>query len=163
MMLVSCSKEEPNEGSVNPTPGEETVSFVGTHWEGTLEFNDTVSGQVLHLKYLRTLEFYTDSTGLMEQTVLSPWNGSPTPFEIRYVMETLVSGHVTLTNPTGTESHVDLIYNPVDTTITFSEPGLTSWQHEKYDMVFHKVYDNYTPEQHAKFDRVFHKVNNNVE
>ena len=75
MLLVSCSKEEPNEGSVNPTPGQETVSFVGTHWEGALEFNDTVSGQVLHLKYLRTLEFYTDSTGLMEQTMLSPWNG----------------------------------------------------------------------------------------
>ena len=145
MLIVSCSKEEPNEGSVNPTPGQETVSFVGTHWEALLDFNDIIAGSEIHFVYNMTMEFFTDSTGRMMQTMLEPYSFDPAPFDFVYQFDGETSGSMTEFNMYGEQLEtLRITYDKVSETITVSN-------------------DNYTPEQHAKFDRVFHKVNNNVE
>lgn len=145
MTAVSCGKEEPNEGSVNPTPGQETVSFVGTHWEAHLDFNDIIAGSEIHFVYNMTMEFFTDSTGRTMQTMLEPNSFDPAPFDFVYQFDGETSGSMTEFNMYGEQLEtLRITYDKVSETITVSN-------------------DNYTPEQHAKFDRVFHKVNNNVE
>ena len=135
---MSCKKEDTN-ASIIPTPENPSVSFVNTHWNAHLSFTETVSGSPVEFEFELSMTFYSDSTGLIEQTTIKPFN-DVAQFSFTYDFDGISTGNLYQTNMYGQQLHpMILLYEKEGETITLTRDDYSEDEHTKFDQVYHRV------------------------
>ena len=137
-MAVSCQKEK-TENHQSEIPENQSVSFVNTHWNAHLSFTETVSGSPVEFEFELSMTFYSDSTGLIEQTTIKPFN-DVAQFSFTYDFDGISTGNLYQTNMYGQQLHpMILLYEKDEETITLTRDDYSEDEHTKFDQVYHRV------------------------
>lgn len=138
LSLMSCEKEKLGDNT-SPVQEEQHITFVNTLWSAHQTFTETISGSPMEFEFELSMTFYSDSTGLIEQTTIKPFNDAA-QFSFTYNFDGASMGNLIQTNMYGEELHPMIImYNADEETITLTRDDYSPEEHTKYDQIYHKI------------------------